>query len=95
MPKDIAIIADTGLLGIGKQHGNILMPKKKPRGGALSDTEKAMNRLISGTRIAVEHAIGGMKRFHTVSDIYRNKNGWDDQLVTVAAGLWNFHLRMT
>jgi hypothetical protein len=36
-----------------------------------------------------------MKRFRSVSDIYRNKNGWDDKLVLVAAGLWNFHVQMT
>ncbi len=39
--------------------------------------------------------LGGMKRFRAVSEVYRNKNGWDDQLVTVAAGLWNLHVRMT
>jgi hypothetical protein len=95
LPEEVSLIADTGFVGIQKQHPNILMPKKKPRGGLLTDAEKAMNRLISSTRIVVEHAIGGMKRFRCVSDIYRNKNGWDDQLVTVAAGLWNFHVQMT
>lgn len=94
LPQSVAIVADTGLLGIAKQHGNILMPKKKPRGGLLTDAEKAMNRLISSVRINVEHAIGGMKRFRAVSEVYRNKNGWDDQLVNVAAGLWNLHVRM-
>lgn len=93
IPHKIAIIADTGFVGIDKQHPNILIPKKKPRGGILTDAEKAMNRLISGTRIVVEHAIGGMKRFCCVSDIYRNKNGWDDKLVNVCAGLWNLHLQ--
>ncbi len=70
------------------------MPKKKPRGGSLTDEEKAMNRLISSVRIVVEHAIGGIKRFGCVSDIYRNKNGFDDQLINVASGLWNLHVKM-
>lgn len=94
LPPSVAIVADTGLLGIAKQHGNILMPAKKPRGGALTDAQKTMNRLISSVRINVEHAIGGMKRFRAVSEVYRNKNGWDDRLVNVASGLWNLHVRM-
>lgn len=95
VPKEVALLADTGFVGIDKQHPNTLIPKKKPRGGELTEDDKAMNRLISSVRIGVEHAIGGMKRFRAVSDIYRNKNGWDDALVNVAAGLWNFHVQMT
>jgi hypothetical protein len=93
IPKEVALLADTGFAGIDKQHPNTLIPKKKPRGGELTDDDKAMNRLISSARIGVEHAIGGMKRFRAVSDIFRNKNGWDDKLAVVAAGLWNFHLQ--
>jgi len=95
VPKEVVLLADTGFVGIDKQHPNTLIPKKKPRGGELTDDDKAMNRLISSVRIGVEHAIGGMKRFRAVSEIYRNKNGWDDKLASVAAGLWNFHIQMT
>jgi hypothetical protein len=92
IPAQVSILADTGFVGIQKQHTNTIIPKKKPRGGALSDEDKEINRLISSQRIIVEHAIGGMKRFGAVSNIYRNKNGWDDKLVTVCAGLWNHHV---
>jgi len=95
IPDAVAILADTGFQGLQHLHPNTLIPKKKPRGGFLTDEEKAMNRLISSVRISVEHAIGGMKRFRCVSDVYRNKNGLDDQFVNVAAGLWNLHLQMT
>lgn len=95
IPDNVSILTDTGLQGLQKQHPNVLMPKKKPKGGLLTDDEKAMNRLISSVRIKVEHAIGGMKRFRFVSDIYRNKNGLDDRFVNVAAGLWNLHIQMT
>lgn len=95
LPKEVALLADTGFVGIDKQHPNTLIPKKKPRGGFLTDEEKAMNRLISSVRIGVEHAIGGMKRFRAVSEIFRNKNGWDDKLILVCAGLWNFHVQTT
>lgn len=95
LPKEVALLADTGFVGIQKQHENTLIPKKKPRGGELTDDDKAMNRLISSVRVGVEHAIGGMKRFRCVSDIYRNKNGWDDKLTLVCAGLWNFRVQTT
>ena len=36
-------------------------------------SDKQNNRIISGLRIIVEHAIGGMKRFKAASDIYRNR----------------------
>lgn len=95
IPKEVSILADTGLQGLQHLHPNMLMPAKKPRGGFLTDAQKAMNRLISSCRMPVEHAIGGMKRFNCVSSIYRNKNGFDDRLVGVAAGLWNLHIQMT
>jgi hypothetical protein len=95
VPNEISILTDTGFQGLQKQHPNVLMPKKKPRGGFLTNEEKEMNKLISSVRIVVEHAIGGMKRFRCVSDIYRNKNGLDDRFVNVAAGLWNLHVQMT
>jgi DDE superfamily endonuclease/Helix-turn-helix of DDE superfamily endonuclease len=95
LPPTVSVLADTGFQGLSKQHANTLIPTKKPRGGFLTDDEKAMNHLISSYRIVVEHAIGGMKRFRSVSDTFRNKKGFDDQLVRVAAGLWNFHLQMS
>ena len=43
--------------------------------------------------MVVEHAIGGMKRFRGVADIYRNRNAYvDDQFNLLAAGLWNYDL---
>ena len=94
IPDDVAVLADTGFQGLSKKHQNALIPAKKPKGGLLTDAQKAMNRLISSCRIPVEHAIGGMKRFRAVSDIFRNKNGFDDRLINVAAGLWNLHIQM-
>lgn len=94
IPSRVSILADTGFQGLQHAHPNILMPAKKPRGGFLTDAQKAMNRLISSCRMPVEHAIGGMKRFGCVSQVYRNKNGFDDRLVATAAGIWNLHVQM-
>ena len=94
LPEDVAVIADTGFQGFQHLHPNVLLPKKRPPKGVLTEEEKAMNRLISSARIVVEHAIGGMKRFRAVSDVFRNRKGQDDCFMNVAAGLWNLHLQM-
>jgi hypothetical protein len=93
IPEEVSILVDTGFQGIQKQHSNTLIPKKRPRGGILTEPEKAWNKLVSSTRIVVEHAIGGMKRFGAVANIFRNKKGIDDQFVNVCAGLWNLELQ--
>lgn len=95
IPNQVAMLADTGFQGLQHMHPNVLLPKKRPPRGMLTEDEKAMNRLISSVRMKVEHAIGGMKRFRCVSDIYRNKNGLDDRFVNVAAGLWNLNVKMS
>ena len=94
IPENVSIVVDTGFQGFQKLHPNVLIPKKKPRGGYLTEAEKEINRLISSIRIVVEHAIGGMKRYGCMADIYRNKNGIDDIFANVTAGLWNLHIEM-
>ena len=92
LPEAVSLLVDSGFQGIQKQHHNTLMPKKKPRGDSLTEAEKAWNSLISSTRMKVEHAIGGIKRFNAISSIFRNKKGLDDQLVHICSGLWNLEL---
>jgi len=93
LPENVSLLVDTGFQGIQKQHENTLIPKKKPRGGFLTGAEKAWNSLISSTRMKVEHAIGGIKRFNAIAHVFRNKNGIDDQFVNVCSGLWNLELQ--
>jgi len=93
IPEEVSLLVDTGFQGIQKQHQNTLIPKKKPRGGFLTETEKAWNKLISSTRMKVEHTIGGVKRFNAIAQIFRNKKGLDDQFVNVCSGLWNLELQ--
>lgn len=89
IPKKVNIWVDTGFLGIEKLvNGNkIFMPKKKPKGGQLTAEEKSENKIISSIRIVVEHAIGGMKRFRCLTDLYRNKNGIDDKFTVICKDL--------
>lgn len=93
IPKEIAIMIDTGFAGAQKVHSNIYMPKKKPKGRNLTLDEKEMNKLISSYRVIVEHAIGGMKRYRCMYEKLRNhKPLIDDTFLLLSSGLWNYHL---
>lgn len=60
----------------------------------LIDDEKAWNRIVSGFRVLVEHAIEGVKRFGIVSDKFHNrKDGFGDKVMVISCGLWNYHLK--
>lgn len=96
IPDAVTIFADTGLQGIQTVHPNALIPKKAARNHPLTEQDKQNNRIISGLRITVEHAIGGMKRFNAACQTYRNRiRNTDDLFFLLSAGLWNFHLQQT
>jgi hypothetical protein len=93
LPEGSALYQDTGFQGFALEGVTILQPKKKPRGGELTDEEKEHNRQISRIRIQVEHAIGGVKRYRIVKDQLRNwKQGFRDQVMETCCGLHNFRL---
>ena len=96
IPPEISVWVDKGFVGITNEMDpkQVQIPHKKPKGGKLTQEQKQDNKLISSIRILVEHAIGGVKRFGCVSQIYRNRRGQDDQMMAVCAGLWNFHLQV-
>jgi hypothetical protein len=94
IPPHVALWTDTGFQGIQKDHPNTIMPTKATRHHPLTYFQKQNNRIISGLRMRVEHAIGGMKRMRAASDIYRNRiPNADDRMNLLSAGLWNFHLQ--
>lgn len=96
IPHEVTIFSDTGLQGIQTIHPKTLIPKKATKKNPLTEEDKRNNRIISGLRMVVEHAIGGMKRFHAACDIYRNRiPNTDDKFFLLCAGLWNFHLQQT
>ena len=65
-------------------------PQKKPKGGELSEEEKAANRLISQERIYVEHSIRKIKGFRVVRDEYRLAQGIFPTVVSAIVGLLQF-----
>jgi hypothetical protein len=95
IPKDIALWTDKGFSGIKKDypHAIVVMPKKKPKGKELTDYEREQNKTISGIRILSEHAIGGIKRLRIITDKFRNKKDeFNDKVMYLACGLWNYQL---
>jgi hypothetical protein len=74
-PKSITMWLDLGFIGVDRDYpdADVMMPKKKPKGKELTNEQKARNKVISGLRVLVEHAIGGIKRFRITSDKFRNK----------------------
>jgi len=94
LPEGSLLYQDTGFQGFALAGTTIFQPKKKPRGGELTDDEKAQNRAISRIRVRVEHAIDGVKRYRIVKDQLRNwKPDFRDKVMETCCGLHNFRLR--
>ncbi len=92
---------DLGYMGIAKDYcgENIFIPHKKPRKSKkkpvieLTNAQKIENRALSKVRIFVENAIGGIKRYNILVHRFRNhKTNFDDDVIGICAGLWNFSI---
>lgn len=93
IPDEIPIQADLGFLGLQNEVVNVELPHKRPRGGKLSDQQKADNQSLASERVVCEHSFAGLKRYGIAYQVYRNrKEGFDDRSMVTAAGLWNFYL---
>ena len=93
VPKNRVLAQDAGFQGVQLEGVAILQPKKKPRGGELCYADKVRNRLISGIRVRIEHAIGGVKRYRIIKDKLRNwQPGFRDLVFETCCGLHNFRL---
>jgi hypothetical protein len=93
IPDDVAIEGDLGFQGLQNEFENVHLPHKKPKGKELSEQQKQENREFSRQRVVCEHAHAGIKRYRSVTDVYRNRvPDFDDRLMLNAAGLWNWYL---
>jgi hypothetical protein len=66
---------DKGYAGVGKHYPAVpvVLPHKKPRGGELSDEQKAFNREVARHRIVVEHTMAQLNRFTVLRQVFRAK----------------------
>lgn len=96
IPKDVEVFVDTGFQGIRQKHANTYIPQKRTKGKPLTDEQKQWNKLISSIRVPIEHAIGGIKRYQSVTQTFRNKKQQlADAFILLSAGLWNYHLQFS
>ncbi len=66
-------LTDSAYLGLRKTHADTDMPKKRSKKNPLTKEDKLQNRALSSARVPCEHVIGALKRFHIVTDRYRNR----------------------
>lgn len=83
-PPDVPAKGDSGYQG-----SELHTPHKKPRGGTLSDEQKAHNRQHASERIVVEHSFGHMKIFGILAQRYRNARSRHTLIFKNVAGLHN------
>jgi DDE superfamily endonuclease len=72
------------------------MPTRKPRGRALTRTQKAENRRIARRRVRVEHVNSRVKHCRIVHDTSRLwKAGVRDRVMEICRARHNFRVRLT
>lgn len=92
-PEQSTLWQDSGFQGYAPEGVKIEQPKKKPKNGELTKSEKEENQRISRVRVEVEHQIGGVKRCQIVVQRFRNRVAhYVDDVMETACGLHNFRL---
>ena len=90
---------DLGYLGFAKDYlcNSLKIPFKKPYktknnpDPQLTPEQKEYNKFVSKTRVFVENAIAGIKRYNILVQKFRNKSELlRDKAIFLASGLWNF-----
>ena len=92
LDEDEAMMGDSGFQGIQKDHRAVL-PDKKPRGGTLTDEQRARNRRISHYRIVVENTICQLKTFRVLAQVYRHARQSHSDVFAIVVALVNRRIR--
>jgi hypothetical protein len=86
--------ADSGYQGITALHRNSETPKKKPKGGNLTDEEKRENCRISHERILIENINAKIKVFKIMKYPYRNHKKRHLLRLNLICGFINFEFHV-
>ena len=91
LPPGVGAIGDLAYVGIAKLHPEGLgaAPRKKPRGKDRPPEDGEYNRAFSKRRIVVEHSIGRMRRYQSITQMERNHRQQHTPRVRAVAGLVN------
>jgi hypothetical protein len=98
--RSFVVWVDLGFQGFATKYRcrRLFLPVKKKRvakgeSNELSDEQKQTNKTQAQQRVAVEHSIGGLKRFRILSNRLRLKStALTDTIIGICAGLYNFAL---
>ena len=94
MLDDILCVGDKGFQGICDFHAFSVTPFKKPRGGKLTDEQKAFNRSLSKYRIKIEHVNRRLNCFKILKYCYRNKQKKHLLRFSLICGIFNYELKL-
>jgi IS5 family transposase len=85
-------LADSGYLGIAKQHENSRTPHRGSKLHPLTGKQKSENRQLARERFVAEHTIGSLKIFRILSERYRNRRRRFGLRFNLIAALYNHEL---
>ena len=89
------LLQDLGFLAFALDDVHILTPHKKPRGGELTEQQKADNHQLARRRIRIEHVNSSVKRCRILKDPIRLfKDTARDMVVEIGCALHNFRVRV-
>ena len=91
---EVWFVADSGYQGLALRHPQTCLPIKKPKGGELSNEQKAHNRALGSFRISVEHVIRSLKIWRILKETYRNRRKRFALRFNLIAGLINAGLEL-
>src|SRR6266496_1417537 len=89
LPALYGIVGDLGYLGMDKLHPLAFIPRRKPRGQPRPDADRPYNTAFAAFRVIVEHTIGRMRRFQSLSQMDRHHRLHHAARVAAVAGLVN------
>ena len=90
--KEVRCLADKGYQGIKKYHHFSQTPKKKPRKGKLSYSDKKANKELAKQRVIIENVFAHLKRFRILKGRYRNRRKRFGLRFNLIAFIYNYEL---
>ncbi|MFI5419887.1 MAG: transposase family protein [Nitrososphaerales archaeon] len=95
LPQGSLLLQDLGFLGFTLEGVEIEMPTKKPKGRALTDEQKASNKVKARRRVFIEHVNSSVKRLRILKDVCRLiVSGMRDMVIEIGCAFHNFRLRV-
>jgi hypothetical protein len=93
LPPGVGALGDLGYPGLDKLHPSGAIPRRKPRGRARPPEDVAYNRAFARRRIPVEHTIGQVRSYQSLSQTDRHHRRHHSARTRAVAGLVNRRLR--